>query len=93
MPRRPAAPPCELEPFHRPRNQFAIEAVADEDGDIQLAKAVRARQQRAVPEGEYRGAGDLVARGDARLGQIDVAQGEPEQANQERCERGDESQG
>jgi hypothetical protein len=88
-----AANGAEAEPFHRPRNQFAIEAGANENGDVQLAKAVGAGQQRAVPEREHRGAGYLVARSDARFGQIDVAQGEPEQANQQSCEGGDQNQG
>ena len=91
-----AANGAEAEPLDGARDQLAIEAARDEDGDAAAAEAVRAHQQGAVPEGVDRGAGDLVARGargGCRFEAVLVAQGRPEQADEQRGERRDDRQG
>ncbi len=58
-----AADGLEAEEFDGASDEFAVEAAGDEDGDVEIAEAVGGDQERAVPEGEDGGAGDLVAGG------------------------------
>ena len=69
------------------RDQFAVEAGADENRDLQIAETVRAGDHAAVPEGEDGGAGDEVAGRDAGVGAVFVAQRQAEQTDEQRSDR------
>ena len=88
-----AANHVEAEQLQGARDQFAVEAGADQDGDAQMAEAVRAGDHAAVPEGEDGGAGDEVAGRDAGVGAVLVAQGEAEQADEQRGDRRNDGDG
>jgi hypothetical protein len=82
-----AANRAEAQQLQGARDQFAVEAGADENGDPKIAKAVRAGDHAAVPEGEDAGAGDEMAGRDAGVGAIFIAQGEAKQPDQQRGQR------
>ena len=78
-------------------DEFAVEGLRDEDGDAEVAEAVGAGQQGAVPEGEDSRAGDLVAvgGGPAFGGQcvdVAVAEGCAEDADERRREGWDDGE-
>ena len=58
-------------------DELAVEGGGDEDGDVVVAEAVRADEQRAMPEGEDRWTGDFDADGHAvRLSDFSAAIGD-----------------
>lgn len=83
----------EAEPLHGAGDEFAVEGLADEDGDALVAEAVGAGEERAVPEDEDGRAGDLVAGDCAGIGHLLVMEGGAEEADEGGRERWDESEG
>lgn len=74
-------------------DEFAVEGLANQDGDIEIAEAVGTDDKAAMPEGVDGGTGDLVA--DRGVGSLNVAEAErcAEEANKKSGQGRDEGEG
>src|ERR1017187_241911 len=82
----------EAEPLYRARNQFAVEAGADEHSQVAVAEPVSARQQRPVPQGEDHRRMQREDWGHTRFVAVFVSQSGAQQPNDQRRERWDQNQ-
>ena len=85
-----AADGGKAEVLDRAGDQFAVEGVRDEDGDVERAEAMGAGEQRAVPETEHGGPGDDITARCAGGEDVFVAKRGAEKTDEERgCGRND----
>ena len=87
-----AADGAEAEALDGTGDELAVEGLADEDGDVPVAEAVGADEERAVPEDEDGGAGQLIAGDCSWIGYVFVAEGGAEQTDESGRERRDEGE-
>jgi len=80
----------EAEKFGGTGDQLTIKTGADQDGNPQVAEAVCADQQAAMPESEYYRPSDGMTGDNTRLGAVLIAESEAEQPDQQGgCGRND----
>ena len=72
--------------FNGAGDEFAIEGLADEDGDAHIAEAVGGHKQRTMPKGEDSWWGDEVSGGDSGVTDVFKAQRHTQQPDGRRGE-------
>lgn len=76
-----AADGDKAKPFNRSRDEFPVEAAADEDRQLIVAEAPRPRQQAPVPEGIDARWRNVIAGSRSRLADVAVAERDAEAAD------------
>ena len=82
----------EAETLNGTGDEFAIEGLRDQNGDAEIAEAMCAGEQRTVPEGEDRRAGDGVSSGCSWRVDVAVTKRGAEQADERRRKRWDDAE-
>lgn len=83
----------EAEPFDCTGNQFAVEALTDEDSDATVAKSPRRGEQAAVPEGIDGRRRSIVAGKNAGIADVFITQRGAEAADDSARNTGNDSEG
>ena len=76
-----AADGNEAKLFNSTGDEFAVKAAADEDGQLVVAEAPRARQQAPVPEGIDARWRDVISRSRSRLADVTITESDAQAAD------------